>query len=304
MHFAVMGAGAVGCYYGGMLARAGHAVTLIARPTHVQAINKRGLRLQTTQFDETVAVQASSQAPALAEADVVLFCVKSSDTEAAGAQIKAHLRTDATVLSLQNGVDNAQRLSEVLGHAVVPTVVYVGTGMVGPGHVRHFGRGELVLGHGPHSDSVASALTAAAIPSTVSSNVAGALWTKLIINCVYNAASAITQLPYGRLVEQPGMWASMRQTHQECIAVAQACGVDLDAPVWPMIEAIAHTMAGQHSSTAQDLQKGKATEIDHLNGFIVRQGQAHGVATPVNAALQALVKALEAQPAVAQALRG
>jgi 2-dehydropantoate 2-reductase len=302
MHFAVMGAGAVGCYYGGMLARAGHAVTLIARPAHVQAIRERGLRLQTTQFDETVAVQASSDASALAKAEVVLFCVKSSDTEAAGAQIKALLRPDAIVLSLQNGVDNAQRLSEVLGRAVVPTVVYVGTGMAGPGHVRHFGRGELVLGDGPHSTAVASALSAAAIPSTVSPNVAGALWTKLIINCVYNAASAITQLPYGRLVEQPGMWASMRQTYDECIAVAQACGVDLDAPVWPMIEAIPHTMAGQHSSTAQDLQKGKATEIDHLNGFIVRQGQAQGVATPVNAALQALVKALEAQPAYAQAL--
>ena len=121
MHFAVMGAGAVGCYYGGMLARAGHAVTLIARPAHVQAIRERGLRLQTTQFDETVAVQASSDASALAKAEVVLFCVKSSDTEAAGAQIKALLRPDAIVLSLQNGVDNAQRLSEVLGRAVVPT---------------------------------------------------------------------------------------------------------------------------------------------------------------------------------------
>lgn len=302
MHFAVMGAGAVGCYYGGMLARAGHTVTLIARPMHVDAIHAHGLRLQTTSFDEQVALHASSDPAAIADADAVLFCVKSSDTEAAGAQIKPHLKADAVVLSLQNGVDNAERLSHVLGRHVIPTVVYVGTGMAGPGHVQHFGRGELVLGDGPASAQLAQTLSQADVPSTVSPNVAGALWTKLIINCAYNAASAITQLPYGRLVEQPGMWATMRQAYEECVAVALASGVTLDAPVWPVIETIAQTMQGQHSSTAQDLQKGKPTEIDHLNGYIARQGERLGIATPVNVTLHSLVKALESQPAYAQTI--
>lgn len=293
MHIAVMGAGAVGCYYGGLLARAGHTVTLIARPQHVQAIAAQGLRLQTATSDEHIALQASADVGAIAHADLVLFCVKSSDTEAAGEQMRPHLRKDAAVLSLQNGVDNAQRLQAVLGQDVIPTVVYVATAMAGPGHVQHFGRGDLVLGQHPRSAQLAQLLSDAAIPSTVSGNVQGALWTKLIINCTYNAASAITQRPYGELVQVPGMWQLMRSAHDECMAVAHAAGVVLDAPLWPMIENIARTMPGQFSSTAQDLQKNKATEIEHLNGFIVRRGQQLGVATPVNAALQTLVKALQ-----------
>lgn len=293
MHIAVMGAGAVGCYYGGLLARAGHTVTLIARPSHVQAIAAHGLRLQTATSDEHIALNANSDVAALKDAELVLFCVKSSDTESAGAQMKAYLRKDATVLSLQNGVDNAQRLQAVLGQDVIATVVYVATAMAGPGHVQHFGRGDLVLGQHARSEQLAQLLSEAGIPSTVSNNVQGALWTKLIINCTYNAASAITQRPYGELVQQPGMWQLMRSAHDECIAVAQAAGMALDAPLWPMIENIARTMQGQYSSTAQDLQKNKATEIDHLNGFIVRQGQQLGVSTPVNAALQTLVKALQ-----------
>lgn len=293
MHIAVMGAGAVGCYYGGLLARAGHTVTLIARPSHVQAIAAHGLRLQTATSDEHIALNANSDVAALKDAELVLFCVKSSDTESAGAQMPPHLRPHAAVLSLQNGVDNAQRLQAVLGQDVIATVVYVATAMAGPGHVQHFGRGDLVLGQHARSEQLAQLLSEAGIPSTVSNNVQGALWTKLIINCTYNAASAITQRPYGELVQQPGMWQLMRSAHDECIAVADAADVRLDAPLWPMIENIARTMQGQYSSTAQDLQKNKATEIDHLNGFIVRQGQQLGVATPVNAALQTLVKALQ-----------
>ena len=293
MHIAVMGAGAVGCYYGGLLARAGHTVTLIARPSHVQAIAARGLRLQTATSDEHIALNASSDVAALKDAELVLFCVKSSDTESAGAQMKAYLRKDATVLSLQNGVDNAQRLQAVLGQDVIATVVYVATAMAGPGNVQHFGRGDLVLGQHARSEQLAQLLSEAGIPSTVSNNVQGALWTKLIINCTYNAASAITQRPYGDLVQQPGMWQLMRSAHDECMAVAQAAGIVLDAPLWPMIENIASTMQGQYSSTAQDLQKNKATEIEHLNGFIVRRGQQLSVPTPVNAALLTLVRALQ-----------
>jgi 2-dehydropantoate 2-reductase len=184
-------------------------------------------------------------------------------------------------------------LQAVLGQDVIATVVYVATAMAGPGHVQHFGRGDLVLGQHARSEQLAQLLSEAGIPSTVSNNVQGALWTKLIINCTYNAASAITQRPYGDLVQQPGMWQLMRSAHDECMAVAQAAGIVLDAPLWPMIENIARTMQGQYSSTAQDLQKNKATEIEHLNGFIVRRGQQLSVPTPVNAALQTLVQTLQ-----------
>jgi 2-dehydropantoate 2-reductase len=276
-----------------MLARAGHSVTLIGRPIHVEAMNARGLRLQTHAFDTLLPVQASTDAQAIADTEALLFCVKSSDTEGAGATLKPHLPRGIPVLSLQNGVDNADRLSDVLQQPVIASVVYVGTDMAGPGHVRHHGRGELVLGDSPLSSECSAWLSAAEIPNTVSANIQGALWTKFIINGVYNAPSAITQLPYGEMVQVPGMWTLMRQAYDECMAIAHAANVKLDQPVWPMIEAIAQTMQGQYSSTAQDLQRSKATEIDHLNGKLVRLGEQFGVPTPTHLSLWSMVKGLE-----------
>ena len=299
---AVMGAGAVGCYYGGMLARAGHEVVLIARPQHAQAIARDGLRLQTTAFDERVALTTSTEPGAVQGAQLVLFCVKSLDTESAGALLRPHLAPDALVLSLQNGVDNADRLRGVLPqHAVAAAVVYVATEMAGPGHVRHHGRGELVIepAHSTSlsSDAVAQALIAAGVPTEISGNVRGALWAKLILNCAYNAVSAITQLPYGRTVAGAGVTDVMRDVVAECQAVASAEGVQVAGDVDAAIRKIAETMPGQLSSTAQDLARGKRSEIDYLNGLIVRRGAALGIATPANRVLWALVKLLEAKGA-------
>ncbi len=294
-----MGAGAVGCYYGGMLARAGHEVVLIARPQHVKAIARDGLRLQTTTFDEPVRLAASTEASAVQGAQLVLFCVKSTDTEAAGAQILPHLAPDALVLCLQNGVDNADRLRTVLPqHAVAAAVVYVATEMAGPGHVKHHGRGELViepcLSAAMSGEAVAQALIAAGVPTEISGNVRGALWAKLILNCAYNAVSAITQLPYGKTVQGEGVNGLMRDVVAECLAVAKAEGVQVPGDVDAAIRKIAETMPSQFSSTAQDLARGKPTEIDYLNGLIVRRGEALGVATPANRVLWALVKLMEA----------
>jgi 2-dehydropantoate 2-reductase len=175
MKIAIMGAGAVGCYYGAMLARAGHAVTLITRPQHVAAIRERGLIFETRAFTENLRVEASTEAAGVAEAEIVLFCVKSGDTASAGSEIAPHLATGASILSLQNGVDNAERLQEVIGRPVVPTAVYVATEMSGPGHVRHHGRGELVIGPGPSSAQIAEVFAQAGIPAEISGNVVGAL---------------------------------------------------------------------------------------------------------------------------------
>jgi 2-dehydropantoate 2-reductase len=296
LKFAVMGAGAVGCYYGGMLARAGHPVVLIARPQHVDAIASAGLRLQTQTFDEHILLAASAEANAVAGVDVVLLCVKSSDTEAAGRLMQPFLRADALVMCLQNGVDNAERLRAVLpGQAVCAAVVYVATEMAGPGHVKHNGRGELVIEPPPAGLNVAQALAAAGVPAEISSNVRGALWAKLILNCAYNAVSAITQLPYGKTSVGVGVQDVMRDAVAECLAVAEAEGVTLPGDIHAAIQKIALTMPAQFSSTAQDLARGKPTEIDYLNGFIVQRGEALGVATPANRVLWALVKLLEAK---------
>ena len=296
MKIAVMGAGAVGCYYGALLARAGHDVTLIARPAHVQAIAQAGgLWLHTDAGAECIALRASSQASAVRGAQWVLFCVKSTDTDSAGHAMAAHLDANAVVLSLQNGVDNAERLQAILAHPVLPSVVYVASTMAAPGQVRHLGRGELVLGAGPASAAIASVLRSAAIPTEISDNVTGALWVKLVLNCVYNPLSAITRLPYGAIASCPGLDVAqvMADVVQECQAVAQARGVALPADILASTLALAQAMPQQFSSTAQDLARGKRSEIDHLNGFIVRQGAALGIATPVNRLLHTLVRLLE-----------
>ncbi len=298
MKVAVMGAGAVGCYFGGMLARAGHEVVLIARPQHVEAIARDGLRMETTSFDERVPLVASSEPSAVQGARLVLFCVKSLDTESAGAQIQPHLASDALVLCLQNGVDNADRLRTVLtGTAVAAAVVYVATEMAGPGHVRHHGRGDLVVEPSSASQAVAQALIAAGVPTEVSNNVRGALWAKLILNCAYNAVSAITQLPYGRAVVGEGVKDVMRDVVAECLAVAQSEGVQVQGDVHAAVDKLAGSMPSQFSSTAQDLARGKRSEIDYLNGLVVRRGEALSIATPANRVLWALVKLLEGKQA-------
>jgi 2-dehydropantoate 2-reductase len=294
LRVAVMGAGAVGCYFGGMLARAGHDVTFIARPQHVEAIARGGLRMETKTFDEQVRVAAVTDASGARAADVVLFCVKSMATQAAGEELRPFLRPDTLVLCLQNGVDNAERLRIVLpGHEVAAAVVYVATEMAGPGHLKHHGRGELVIEPAGPSERVAQALVEAGVPTEISGNVRGALWMKLIINCAYNAISAIAQKPYGYNVQGEGIRDVMRDVVDECLAVAKADGVQVPGDAHAVTEKLVESMPAQYSSTAQDMARGKPTEIDFLNGYVVRRGQALGVATPANRVLWALVKLLE-----------
>ena len=290
-----MGAGAVGCYYGAVLARAGHEVTLIARPQHVEAVRSTGLRLQTNTSDEHVRLKASTQPDAARGAQLVLFSVKSTDTESAGKALAPHLERDAAILTLQNGVDNAERLAATLGREVIPAVVYVAVEVAGAGHVRHHGRGELVIGSSKSSRAIGTAFRAAGVPLEISDNVAGALWAKLIVNCAYNALSAITQLPYGRLVQGADVPRVMSDVVDECLALARACSVEVPRDMHETVRRIAQTMPAQYSSTAQDLARGKKSEIEHLNGFVVRKGEALGVPTPVNRVLLALVKSIESK---------
>ncbi|AUG55156.1 ketopantoate reductase family protein [Thalassospira marina] len=296
MKIAVMGAGAVGCYYGARLAQHGHDVVLIGRPQHVQAINKNGLVFESAGTVLNIALSASIDPTAVAGADIVLFCVKSTDTQSAGEAMAPHLSPDAIVLSLQNGVDNAERLGTVIGRNVLPAVVYVAVGMAGAGHVAHFGRGELVIGPGAQSEKVASILRPAAIPVDISENAAGALWAKMILNCAYNALSAVSRLPYGELAKGEGVMTVIENVVAECLAVANAINVVVPGDVQAAVAGIIKTMPAQYSSTAQDLMRGKPSEIDYLNGYIVRKGGALGIATPANQVLYTMVKLLEMRP--------
>jgi 2-dehydropantoate 2-reductase len=293
MRIAVMGAGAVGCYYGGMLSRAGHQVMLIGRPKHVEAIRQHGLLMDTTGFRAHVPVRASNEVSDIQGASLVLCCIKSNDTENAAAMMAPFVRPDTTVLSLQNGVDNAERLHAQILHTVYPAVVYVAAEMMGLGHVKHHGRGELVVGPSAMSVEMLEAFASAGVPVHVSDNVIGELWAKLILNCAYNAISAITKLPYGVLFENEGARDVMRLVVHECETVAQRESITLPGDSWQGVENIAATMSAQFSSTAQDLMRGRRSEIDHLNGYIVRRGKSLAIETPANQTLYAIVKLLE-----------
>jgi 2-dehydropantoate 2-reductase len=281
-----------------MLARAGHRVMLIGRPAHMDAIARDGLRFESKSFSENVRTEASTSAAAVQGASLVLFCVKSTDTESAAEQIAPHLDAGAVVVNLQNGVDNTERIRARVRNPVIPAVVYVATEMAGPGHLKHHGRGDLVIGglnDRQALERLKELFDSAGVPVSISDNVDGELWAKLVVNCAYNALSAISQLPYGKLIEGPGVREVMRDVVEETLAVAKASGVRMAPDLLAGTYRIAEAMPAQYSSTAQDLARGKPTEIDHLNGFVVRRGEALGVATPANRALHALVKLLESK---------
>lgn len=293
MKTAILGAGAVGCFFGGMLARGGREAVLIGRPVHVDAIRREGLRMETRSFDERVPIAADTDPAAVAGAGLVLCCVKSNDTEQAAADMAPHLGSDAIVLSLQNGYDNVERLQQALGRPVHPAVVYVATEMAGPGHLRHHGRGELVIGPFAASREVVAEFALAGVPVSVSDNVAGQLWAKLIINCAYNGLSAITQMPYGRIAAGERVTDVFDDIVSECLDVAKADGIRVQKDIRDAVAGIAQSMATQKSSTAHDVARGRHSEIDYINGYVLRRAAVHGIRAPVNRTILALVHLLE-----------
>ncbi len=302
---AVMGAGAVGCYFGGRLARAGAPVTLIGRRQHVEAIRRNGLLLESGHARQPIPVSASVGAEAARGAEVVLLCVKTVDTEEAARSLAPHLAGGAIVISLQNGVDNVERIRSVANIEAMPAVVYVAAEMTAPGCVRHTGGGNLIIGDlsGRYpSDATcrrqlefaAALFDRAGVPCRISEHVEAELWTKLVMNCAYNAISALTRSRYARMVSNAGTRDVMRWVIEEALEVARAAGVrmsnvDLVEEGWKLAE----KMPGAMSSTAQDIRRGRRTEIDSLNGYVARRGAELGIATPVNQTLHALVKLLE-----------
>lgn len=297
---AVVGAGAVGGYFGGLLARAGAPVVMIGRPAFVDAVRHTGLVLDTVQFHERVQVEASVDLSAVREADLILFCVKTTDNAVTARGLAPFLASHTIVVSLQNGVDNAEQVRSAAGIDVLPAVVYVAASVEEPGHVKHVGRGDLVVGSGEKAKQVAEIFLRANIPCRISDNIEGELWTKLIWNCALNGVSALGQAKYGQIAESTEARTLVQTVVDEVLAVARAARIVL--PGVPDSEAgmagamqIATQMAEALSSTAQDIHRGRRTEIDSLNGYIARRGAALGVPTPANFALYSLVKLLESR---------
>jgi 2-dehydropantoate 2-reductase len=309
----VVGAGALGCLFGGLLARAGAAVTLIGRPQHVAAIRRDGLRFDSRAAQSIIPVAATEDIAAVRGARLVLFCVKSSGTDDAAGAMAPHLARDAVIISMQNGVDNLERIGAQVPNVVLPGLVYVAAQMAGPGHVRHTGGGNLTIGRldasrGTKSDrrlleAIAELFAGAGIQVAISETIEVDLWTKLVMNCAYNAISALTGSQYGRMVALAEIRAVMADTVNEVVAVAARKGIQLPGDLVEKAIRLADGMPVTISSTAQDLLRGRRTEIDHLNGYVVRQGEALGVATPVNRTLNALVKLAESKASASPVAR-
>ena len=286
-HIAIIGAGAVGSFYGAMLARAGHKVTLIGRAAHVQAITKDGLKLNLSgaSHDEIIHLQASTELDAISSADLVLFCVKSTDTLATAKEISKRLASNAVVMSLQNGVENAALIESQLSQPVIPSVVYVATELGGPGYVKHHGRGELVIGKSQN-------LRLKNPEETLSQLVDLFASAQVIVKISEDIRIEL----YEMMPRLESVLSTQSELIKEVISVAKADGVNLSESL--LLDAVAQipkTMGSQKSSTAQDMARLKPSEIDHLNGFIVRRGKELGIPTPINQTLYALVKLVESK---------
>jgi 2-dehydropantoate 2-reductase len=296
---AVVGAGAVGGYFGGLLSRAGLPVVLIGRPAFVEAVNRDGLFLDSIHFKETVHPQASADLSAVKDAEIILFCVKSTDTAATAKQLAPLLTPGAVVVSLQNGVNNAEEIRAASGIDALSAVVYVAAAVPAPGRIQHLGRGDLVLSaNDPRAVKIAALFNAHQVPCRLSDNIDGELWTKLVWNCALNAISGLGKVTYGEIIASADAKQVVETVVYETLKVARAKGIHppgLEDPRAAIAGSfkIAEQMSGTRSSTAQDMARGKRTEIDSLNGYVARTGAALGVPVPVNHALYTLVKLQE-----------
>jgi len=293
---AVVGAGAVGGYFGGMFARAGAPIVFVGRKHFADAVNSKGLVLDKSEAQERIRARATAEMSAIRDSSLILFCVKANDTAATAAQMAAFLRPDATVVCLQNGVDNADQVRAATNAVTVPAAVYVAVSVPELGRVKHLARGDLIIGPPSNTTTkLANLFMAADIACRISDNIEGELWLKLLCNCALNAISALGRARYGEITQSHDAKQLIENVVDEVLAVARATHVvlpgvaDRDSGMAAAME-IATQMADAFSSTAQDLDRGRETEIDALNGFIARRGAELGVPVPVNHALFTLVK--------------
>src|SRR6202795_1482550 len=204
---AIVGAGAVGGYFGGLLARAGASVVMIGRPAFVEAVKKNGLFLDTLHFQESVGVEASTELSAIRGAEIVLFCVKTTDNAATARAIAPLLAPNTLVLSFQNGVDNVEQIRAAAAVEALPTVVYVAASVPEPGRVKHVGRGDLVFGpKNEKTERIAAFFSRAQVPCRISENIEGALWHTLVGNCALSAISALGRAKYGQVASSADAW--------------------------------------------------------------------------------------------------
>lgn len=296
MRALVMGAGSIGSLFAALLSKAGWHVAIVARRPHVEAVRAGGLRVEGPLGCFTAEVEAHEAVGSIEGSfDLVLITVKAYDTKQASLQVKPVVKRGAVPLCLQNGLGVEDEASQSLGAKAFRAVTSNGAMLVEPGLVKHTGVGETLVGGGHQAlDSMAEALRALGLPARRVEDVEGAVWLKTLVNAGINPLGAITGLRNGELLTVGWLRELMRRVVEEGRRVAVEKGVKLEED--PVEEAfkVAKATAGNKNSMLQDIERGRRTEVDYINGAIAREARALGMEAPLNEALTALVKAMEA----------
>lgn len=283
-----MGSGGVGGYFGAKLLRAGAAVTMVARGPHLEAIRRTGLTIRSAvEGDGVVRPAAVERLEGVARADAVIFCVKSFDTEEAAGRLWSVLGPDTPVLSLQNGVDNEDKIDGALGVGrALGGVAQVFATIESPGVIRHQAAGRIIFGEldgrvTERAERLREAFARAEVPVELSSDIRRALWEKYILICAVGGTTALTRETLGVIRDTPPTWQLFRTIVAEVTALARASGVDVPADTVDQTMKFAQGIApGSRASLAQDLLQGRRLELEALHGHAARLGERLGVPTP------------------------
>lgn len=291
----IMGAGAIGSLMGGFLAKAGAEVVLVGRRAHVEAVRSRGLRVEGPLGSFTVKVDAHEKPEeAKGDFDLVLITVKAYDTAEAAKQVKRLVEKQAVPLCLQNGLGVEEEASRVLGTVVFRGVTNNGAMLAQPGTVHHTGVGEtLIGGRGVLMEKLVTMLNASGLPARRVDNIAEAVWIKTLVNAGINPLGAITGLRNGELLKVGWLRNLMKAVVEEGANIAKKMGVELGIDPVELTFKVAKDTANNKNSMLQDLERKKRTEVDYINGAIVKAAQQVGMEAPLNEALTKLVKAME-----------
>jgi 2-dehydropantoate 2-reductase len=294
----VFGTGALGCLFGARLARSGLDVTIVGTWAEaLEAITRGGVAVSDQDGEWSAPVRTARLGAALEPAPLAFVFVKSHQTAAVAPALARALAPDGLAVTLQNGLGNAEALAASLGaDRVLTGVTVVGAFLAGPGRVRAT-PGRVVLGTRPGCDqavtTLAGWLRAAGFGVEVTPAIEAPIWRKLAANCAINALSALRGVRNGALLDEPGAGAVVEAAAREVGAVAAARGVHLGADPLELTMEVLRQTAANRSSMLQDVQQRRRTEIDALNGAVVREGQRLGVPTPINEELWRKVRALE-----------
>jgi len=297
MRMAVYGAGGVGGYFGGRLAQAGVEVHLIARGAHLQALREHGLRVRSVKGDFAVPVPATDDPADIGPCDFVLFCVKAFDTEAAAARLGPLLGDDTAVVSLQNGVDNEERLARAVGaRHVMGGAAYIFAGIGEPGVVVHTGGPTSIAFGEPdgrlseRAQRLLACCQQAGFGAELSPDITTVLWAKLAFICAQAGMTAAVRLPIGEIRTVAPSWAAFQRLLAEVCAVAEADGHPVPAAARERALATAQSVEpGSFSSLHDDLVAGRRMELEALHGFVVRRAAERGVPVPATEAIHAVL---------------